>query len=342
MNSRSVTFAILAYNQERLILEALESIRYQVEKYGSTNGYSYSIVAIDDGSRDDTVKILNEWIECNRFLFKEARVIVHDINMGTVFSYSQLMREVKTEFFLEMAGDDVISSTDITTYITSSHNVISVYPGFFLRGESVFLRDTNYCVSFFYFLTHKKSKKYLLSIFAMGLLPYQAINGVRDLSLYDEADCELFNKKFRLVEDAPTIYKILRDISNIDIEFKLCPPFYLYRINEDSVTHSSSTNDIYINDLVTLFSEYEEQCDGLLKIYFRNKKKRLHGESNIPICSFIDRFCYLYFFINSAWLHKKGYKKYIELLKERCPIETNHYLNIKTKAELFYRNHCTI
>lgn len=338
MNDKSVSFAILTYNQERLIIEALESTRYQVETYKRTSGYKYYLVLIDDCSSDGTMEIVRQWIQQYRELYDGVKILFHERNMGTVASYTELMKLLETQFFIEMAGDDVLASVDITKY-RNNYNTISVFPAVYLRGRSVCLRNYIYNTSFYYYLTHKKNTKGLLRIFMMGFMPYQAINGTRDKSIFFDAECDRFNSKFKLVEDAPTIYKILRDVRGIDIGFKLDSPFYLYRLNEDSVTHSNITNQVCIGDMVKLLHIYKEKSGGLMRFYYDNKIKRLQGKKTVPICSIVDRVYYFVYYVCSNIIHHKGYKRYIQFMKKRSLIETTYYNTIHNQAKDFYREY---
>ena len=55
-NKLSFTFGILAYNQEKEILETLESIRYQIEHYSDNE--NINLILIDDSSADNTVDVV--------------------------------------------------------------------------------------------------------------------------------------------------------------------------------------------------------------------------------------------------------------------------------------------
>ena len=54
---KEFTFGVFTYNQEQFIFENLESIKYQIEKYGG--GTSFSLVMSDDCSQDNTVVYLS-------------------------------------------------------------------------------------------------------------------------------------------------------------------------------------------------------------------------------------------------------------------------------------------
>ena len=61
------TFLTITYNQENLIIEHLEGIKYQIENHGKNHRFKY--ILGDDCSTDSTVKLVEEWIKLNSKLF---------------------------------------------------------------------------------------------------------------------------------------------------------------------------------------------------------------------------------------------------------------------------------
>ena len=89
------TFAILAYNQANIIGETLESIKYQIEKYGDNR--IFKIIVTDDFSKDNTLLTVRKWIEKNGGLFKEVKILTNQSNMGTVYNYNRIMENIDEE-----------------------------------------------------------------------------------------------------------------------------------------------------------------------------------------------------------------------------------------------------
>ena len=105
------TFATITYNHKDYIVEHLESIKYQIENFGK--GISCNLVVSDDHSTDNTISLVNRWLEMNRALFADVRVIVPDHNQGIVKNYLQCINAVETGDFKLLAGDDLYASNNI-------------------------------------------------------------------------------------------------------------------------------------------------------------------------------------------------------------------------------------
>lgn len=90
-NKLSFTFGILAYNQEKEILETLESIRYQIEHYSDNE--NINLILIDDSSADNTVDVVIQWLNFRKNIFGHIDVLLNKKNMGTVYNYNLLIKK---------------------------------------------------------------------------------------------------------------------------------------------------------------------------------------------------------------------------------------------------------
>lgn len=107
----SFSFLILTYNHEKYIVDHLESIKFQIDNYGS--GMVIDLVINDDSSKDETVYLVDEWINHNKSLFRDIKKIYNHINEGTAASTIALIQSVNTEMFKLTAGDDIYSFENI-------------------------------------------------------------------------------------------------------------------------------------------------------------------------------------------------------------------------------------
>ncbi|SDJ25958.1 Glycosyltransferase involved in cell wall bisynthesis [Lachnospiraceae bacterium G41] len=111
MANKEFTFAIITFNQEKYVIELLESIKYQIETYGKE--YKNHLVVCDDASKDDTVKNISEWVGDNRELFSDVIINKNVENIGTVKNIINTFKLITTEQFKIIAGDDLFYKKSI-------------------------------------------------------------------------------------------------------------------------------------------------------------------------------------------------------------------------------------
>ena len=97
MDKIDFTFGVLCYNQEDFIIEHLESIKYQIENYGSK--YNTHLIISDDCYTDKTVAYAEVWIKNNYELFTSVRIMVQEHNQGIVKNVTKILRNIDTEKF---------------------------------------------------------------------------------------------------------------------------------------------------------------------------------------------------------------------------------------------------
>lgn len=97
-----VSFIIASFNEEKYILDCVESCLNQTYK-------NTEVVITDDGSTDNTVKILKEWYSNNH------RVKIHQFteNQKKISAYNKSFAESKGEFIAIVGADDINSETRI-------------------------------------------------------------------------------------------------------------------------------------------------------------------------------------------------------------------------------------
>ena len=79
MSTPEVSIIVPAYNEEELILSTLDGIR----DYFKMRSESYELIVVDDGSRDKTVPLMEEWRTRTN---ANLRILVNERNMGKGFS----------------------------------------------------------------------------------------------------------------------------------------------------------------------------------------------------------------------------------------------------------------
>ncbi|MUK49011.1 glycosyltransferase [Aliivibrio fischeri] len=134
MDKIKFTFVSFVYNHEQYIIEHLESIKYLIDNYG--DDYIFNIVIGDDGSKDNSVKLISLWLELNGNIFNNVEFIHDGINRGLPVNFERLSSYIETEYFKCLAGDDVFSNVNIFKdyQYLSNYECISAMPLFLIDG----------------------------------------------------------------------------------------------------------------------------------------------------------------------------------------------------------------
>lgn len=322
------SFGIITYNQESLILELLESIKYQIITYGKE--FSVQLVVSDDASKDATVELVKKWIAKNRELFCETIVLESEKNAGTVENFKRIMKHICYQRFKVIAGDDVfadnnvfrcledVNENDIVTYvpITLMHGQLSLRPDWYGKHYS--------------FMKRRRTHRYDVK--------------KQEVGSYFHTPCTFYRKKlytryyedqptyFRLFEDDPLWHTILLKNEKARVVFRN-DYLVLYRIHENAVC---SMKD----------SPFEKEFNKELKIY---KRKIIKEEKNIlvklnlilQIMPYRSRYLRIMFYINSfTFLWRKfvcrynpACRKNYQGLVDRLEQTKVYYGNIKKIAE---------
>lgn len=106
-----VSVCIITYNSSKYILEALESVYNQTYQ-------NIELIVSDDGSKDDTVKIVEKWLRNKSARFVEAKILTVEHNTGTTKNCNRALRACKGELMKSFAGDDVLFPDAIEKYVS--------------------------------------------------------------------------------------------------------------------------------------------------------------------------------------------------------------------------------
>lgn len=103
-----VSVIVPCYNQERYISECLDSILAQTF-------VDYEVIVINDGSTDDSLKVINKYAEAYSFV-----KIINQKNQGIVVTRNKGIEQASGKYILPVDGDDKIAPT----YLEKAVNVL--------------------------------------------------------------------------------------------------------------------------------------------------------------------------------------------------------------------------
>jgi glycosyltransferase involved in cell wall biosynthesis len=97
MSSPLVTIICVCYNQARFVAEALDSVMVQTYK-------PIELIVIDDGSTDDSVKVIKRWIAKHL----KTTLLVNASNLGYCKTFNKAFHISTGAFCIDLAADDVL------------------------------------------------------------------------------------------------------------------------------------------------------------------------------------------------------------------------------------------
>ena len=152
----TLTVFVPTFNESQNIIGTLENLRISI---ASLKSVSVEILLIDDASVDDTVNLVRKWSERNDNIY--LRIFVKDENSGLGNSYRLAIMESKSEFFIYVPGDNVITIEDLVKIFSKIGFTDIIVPHFGNLDQRSFLRLT---ISAFF--------TKLMSFFSGVKLPY--------------------------------------------------------------------------------------------------------------------------------------------------------------------------
>lgn len=252
---KEFSFICISYNQQKEIVEHLESIRQLVERFGGNT--ENDLIVADDGSADGTAAVAREWIGRNRGLFRRAEVLPETANMGTVRNIYRAIDSCRTENFKILAGDDKYNLCDIYALYDSLGDDIVITPvlpfgNFGSMGKKLiesFRRSYRLTMAY-----NKNNNIGELILFRNYLLA----PGVFTPSRYwrDSEARELLHR-FRYIEDTPLWMKLIYE-RRTPVRFEPVP-YIFYRIDAEQMLSSQRNAGIREQDDEEMRRQYPQR-----------------------------------------------------------------------------------
>lgn len=319
---RRYVFGILTYNQEKYIVETLESIKFQKIQYGAD--LEVSLIITDDASKDQTVAVMNEWIAKNRDYFVNVDVIANEKNQGIVPNFCKIVQMIDPdkEYLKIIAGDDWIASKNVfAEYDTLHDKKLKTYFRIELCEGKISYRE-KYLIEFYYHMTHGSGRAYNLKYFKRGRYLHTP-STLYTKNLFVNAGCEKNLEGYRLYEDDPMWYSMIKNEKDLEIEF-VPQAMVLYRMHNQSV--SNAPNPMFQKDKKRLREQYLAETKGLEKLYLliRMYSSKLPMYFNLSL--YIDKLVNMS--RKQACKNDLGYKQFKESIERQIAQEQKFYDSI--------------
>ncbi len=289
------TFVVTCYNQAEVILYALESIRYQIERFGQ--GQDFQLIVTDDGSTDDSCRVIRRWMEENQSLFVKADQLFRRENAGICVNYVEALRRVEGERFMVLNGDDLLSPYnlfEVTSRLDTHDIVCTAFLKFTGSGEMITTYQTYLEVVLQRFIRGKT----LYNCIRMGCPVMGTALFRRELLTEGVLD---FILQFRTVNDRACFQRI----SHENRDLKVCyvnRQLILYRISGGSVSNWNSPGRLLHNREIAQLCRIERQGEKspLRRLILGWQEKSVAFRSARSRFGRLLRFCSPYFAVMFA------------------------------------------
>lgn len=240
----NVSVPVVTYNSSKTIVETLDSILHQ-----SYNSKNIELIISDDASRDNTVKVIENWLLVNSENFFKVVVIKNITNSGVSRNCNIAWKASNCEWIKIIAGDDILNRDCIKeniAFIRKNPDCKILFSKMQWFGDVKKITPSPYNLKFFKKDSEGQNK--WLRYFSFNIAPTSFIN--RDALI----DVGYANENYTHIEDLP-----------LWIEFTLAgyKLYFLdlvtvnYRVG-NSLTMSTSrlVNFDFVNNLISISKKY--------------------------------------------------------------------------------------
>lgn len=272
------TIILISYNEEKYILKTLESIRYQVQHYGE--GRSFQLIVADDCSVDQTQNVVRFWLSKYESLFERVDCIFQEKNVGTCRNVASALRMIKGDLFYSVAGDDLLSSTDIFSVLERNKGIdVLSTPALVMRDWTLSQKKSDYRDIFAQSLY---TSEYIA--WAVGLGCPNQVGTIWNCRVNTE-EMITYMESYHLLDDRPRFYAIWKNEQPVTYRFENIP-LIIYGKNEFSVSQKTGIHLSAINTDLYQFQKavYEDQkglwnkfCAGAQMLSVQLRGKRVVG-----------------------------------------------------------------
>jgi glycosyltransferase involved in cell wall biosynthesis len=110
-----ISVIVLTFNSSNFVIETMESIKHQTYK-------NIELIISDDGSRDNTIAIVEEWLKDNKGFFVRCIVSTSTYNTGIPRNCNRGIVLASGDWIKIIAGDDCLFSYTLAAYIKFAGN----------------------------------------------------------------------------------------------------------------------------------------------------------------------------------------------------------------------------
>lgn len=247
-----VSVVVVTYNSEKTVIGTLDSIYNQTYK-------DIELIISDDASTDNTINVVEQWVENHKMRFVNVMVLPADFNRGIVSNVNKGIVCATGEYIQIIAGDDLLFKDSIEIKIKHVSDDCIVVGKVELFGEDDKCKEMQlWCERGYNILRKSDKKKYKAMLIdnyivgpSWGFVPKKIYN---EIGIYDE--------RFSMVEDYPFLVKLLKN----GYKLKFIDEYVAkYRVYSTSVCQNSK-NYVFRDSMDDFFIK-EKCCKKQVKTY---------------------------------------------------------------------------
>lgn len=241
-----VTVAVITYHSSATVLETLDSIVSQ--SYGPEN---IELIISDDGSKDNTVQVINGWLAQHQTKFHSVKFFANEVNGGISKNCNVAWKAATSEWIKTIAGDDMLLPNCIEDNTLFLKTMDGPLPAVLFSFMTTFRKRCSNKVDVLGRMPYKSELKFFNLKIDKQLKYLQAHNiSAAPTAFINRCKLEMVgyaDEQFPLIEDYPLWFNFVRN----GYEFKFLPKeTVLYRFGEStSRTHQRLVNQNYILQL---------------------------------------------------------------------------------------------
>jgi alpha-1,3-rhamnosyltransferase len=245
MKEPLVSIVVITYNSSKYVLETLESCKVQTYK-------NIELIISDDGSKDDTVRICEDWLEENRERFQFTKLIKVEKNTGIPANCNRGVKASEGEWIKLIAGDDVLLTVCIELnfeYSKTAKNLDFLFSRVTLINEhsDIWNKDNSLIIhTDFYELDAEKQYERLIKAERISVTAPSGF--LRKKKIIELGG---FDENIKLCEDYPMW--IIATKNDVKLQF-MDKITVLYRMHSNSLMSQQSKNFSY--EMQRIFFKY--------------------------------------------------------------------------------------
>lgn len=313
-----ISFVVIAFQQEKYIVNTLNSIKYQIEKYNSSN--RIELIIADDSSSDKTFEKITLWCSQNKSCFENIEIISNKKNLGVAKNLASIIPKINGDYVKLLGGDDLLPFNNIFTFFKElqDYDIVAGIPLYFWENgfekKTIDYARDNIALEIAY-----KRKKFSKRIEQRCFLNAPSLY-LRTKTIKQKEVIE-YLATYELMDDYPIWIKAAELNKSIQYKF-INAVSILYRRTSNSI--NVKRNNIYLGDRLKMeYYLFKSTKNIFFKILHLNELICFKiGNSSIIKYGIMDNYL-----IKLKSIHYRG--KAISILKEKERIiEMNKkYLN---------------